>query len=140
MASYLAEVAIGDYQVTNAPGPDGIVIRNAYDSNVASDVAAFSSTPDMIYFFESLFGPFPFDIYGALVVDERTGDALETQTLSTFGDDVVSGDDPDVVVSHELAHQWFGDSVSLATWKDIWLNEGVATYSEWLWPEHAGGP
>ena len=140
MASYLAEVAIGDYQVTDTPGPAGITIRNAFDSTIASDVApAFASTPDMISFFESLFGPFPFDIYGALVVSERTGEALETQTLSIFGDDVVSGDDASVVVPHELAHQWFGDSVSLESWKDIWLNEGFATYGEWLWTEHAGG-
>ena len=42
-------------------------------------------------------------------------------------------------MAHELAHQWFGDSVSLATWKDVWLNEGFATYAEWLWTEHTGG-
>jgi aminopeptidase N len=140
MASYLAEVAIGDYQVTNAAGPDGIAIRNVFQSSVAADVApAFANTPDMISYFESLFGPFPFDIYGGLVVNERLGDALETQTLSIFGFDVLSDNDPAVVVSHELAHQWFGDTVSLETWKDIWLNEGFATYAEWLWTEHAGG-
>jgi aminopeptidase N len=140
MASYLAEVAIGDYQVTNGAGPDGVAIRNVFDSAVAADVApAFARQSDMISFFVSQFGPFPFDIYGALVVNERTGYALETQTLSTFGGDVVSGSDPDVVVAHELAHQWFGDSVSLATWKDVWLNEGFATYAEWLWTEHTDG-
>jgi aminopeptidase N len=42
-----------------------------------------------------------------------------------------------VVVAHELAHQWFGDSVALERWRDIWLNEGFATYAEWLWLEHS---
>jgi aminopeptidase N len=44
----------------------------------------------------------------------------------------------DFVIVHELAHQWFGDDVALARWQDIWLNEGFATYAEWLWEEHEG--
>ena len=141
MASYLAQVAIGDYQVTDGAGPDGVTIRNVFDNTIATDVApSFDSTGEMISFFTLQFGPFPFDIYGALVVDQRTGYALETQTLSMFGDDVVSGADPNVVISHELAHQWFGDSVSIESWKDVWLAEGFATYAEWMWSEHSGGP
>jgi len=140
MASYLAQVAIGDYRVTDDAGPDGVVIRNVLDNAIAADVApSFAGTGEMISFFTSQFGPFPFDIYGALVVDQRTGYALETQTLSMFGDDVASGADPNVVISHELAHQWFGDSVSIESWKDVWLAEGFATYAEWLWSEHSGG-
>jgi aminopeptidase N len=69
------------------------------------------------------------------------GYALETQTLSLFGRDVASADPSSVqtVVAHELAHQWFGDSVSPANWQDIWLNEGFASYAEWLWIEHIAG-
>ena len=144
MASYLAEVAIGDYVVTTSLGPNGVTIRNAVDAAVGDDVTvAISRTPEMISYFASVFGPFPFDRYGTLVVNERTGFALETQTLSLFGADVLSGSDGtagDVVVAHELVHQWFGDSVSLELWKDVWLNEGFATYGEWLWKEHTGGP
>ena len=44
----------------------------------------------------------------------------------------------DAVVVHELAHQWFGDDLALGRWQDIWLNEGFATYAEWLWVEHEG--
>ncbi|HEX2381942.1 MAG TPA: M1 family metallopeptidase [Acidimicrobiales bacterium] len=138
MASYLAQVAIGDYQVMTAPGPDGVTIRNVFHSSVADGSPTFARTPDMISFFASLFGPFPFDIYGALVVNERTTFALETQTLSLFGDDVVSRGG-DITVAHEVAHQWFGDNVSVESWKDVWLAEGFATYAEWLWTEHSGG-
>ena len=141
MASYLTQVVIGDYRVTNELGPEGITIRNVFATHLADEATVdFSRTPEMITLFASQFGPFPFDIYGALVVDERSQFALETQTLSIFDASFVDGSvTGDQVMAHELAHQWFGDSVTPATWKDIWLNEGFATYAEWLWQEHVGG-
>jgi aminopeptidase N len=89
----------------------------------------------MIDYFDDLFGPYPFTSYGAVVVDEPLGLALETQTVSTFGSDLLDEE----IVAHELAHQWFGNSVTVERWQDIWLNEGFATYGEWLWAAHAGG-
>jgi aminopeptidase N len=76
-----------------------------------------------------------------VVADRSLGYALETQTLSLFGRDLTSADPASVqtVIAHELAHQWFGDSVSPANWQDIWLNEGFASYAEWLWIEHIAG-
>jgi aminopeptidase N len=75
-----------------------------------------------------------------LAVDEPLGFALETQTLTLIGADIAEeGRGADVILLHEMAHHWFGDSVSPATWRDIWLNEGFATYSEWLWEERTGG-
>ena len=75
-----------------------------------------------------------------LVVDESLGFALETQTLTIIGTTTAtSGRRADLILLHELSHQWVGNSVSAATWKDIWLNEGFATYSEWLWTERTGG-
>ena len=93
----------------------------------------------MINFFVGLFGPYPFDAYGIAVVDEFEA-ALENQTLSIFGRGFV--DSPqlfETVLVHELAHQWFGNSVTPGDWGDIWLNEGFATYAEWLWIEHTKG-
>jgi aminopeptidase N len=138
MASYLVQIAIGDF-VFDEPAAGSVPIRNAYPVSVgvAGAAAAFASTGEMIDFYEARFGPYPFDQYGVVVVDEPLGFALETQGLSLFGIDLLGAGDP--LVAHELAHQWFGDSVSPGRWQDIWLNEGFATYAEWMWDEHSGG-
>jgi aminopeptidase N len=85
----------------------------------------------MLPFFERLIGPYPFETYGSVVVDDPLlYYALETQSITTFP----LGYATDEVVAHELAHQWFGDSVSVAKWADLWIAEGTATYFEVLWP------
>jgi aminopeptidase N len=87
----------------------------------------------MIVFLEQYFGPYPFESYGHVVVP-MNGVSLETQTMTLIDAGVVSVGLESVVV-HELAHQWFGDSVSPASWADIWLNEGFAVYASWMWDE-----
>jgi aminopeptidase N len=137
MASYLATVVVGQLTFPPPETVGGVTIRNAFDEDLAEQVGpAFGRQGEMVAFFAEQFGPFPFDEYGAVVVDVPLGVALETQTLSLFGADLVeAGED---LVAHELAHQWFGDAVSVAGWRDIWLNEGFATYAQWLWDDHAG--
>ncbi len=142
MATYLASVVIGDLEFVEETTPGGLLIRSAYPRRLVEAAKVdFADTARMIAVFENRFGPYPFEVYGHVVADENLGFALENQTLSIFGSDLVTGRGTiDAIVAHELAHQWFGDSVSPSTWKDIWLNEGFATYSEWVWAADSGGP
>jgi aminopeptidase N len=85
-------------------------------------------------------GPYPFENYGSLVIDASLGFALETQTLSLY-DTGLFGAPASVlgpIMTHELAHQWFGDSVAPWSWSDVWQNEGHATWYELLYAEETG--
>jgi aminopeptidase N len=136
MASYLVQLVVADLEFEESTGPDGLPIRHAFDADIAGSLGgSMDRTAEMIDLFDDHFGPYPFVAYGAVVVDEPLGFALETQTLSIFGTDAAASES---VVAHELAHQWFGNDVSPATWQDIWLNEGFAVYASWLWSEHDG--
>ncbi len=141
MATYLASIVIGDLTFHESTSPTGVPIRDAYPPRLADAARIdFGSTGEMLGVFEDWFGPYPFEVYGQVVVDEVLGFALENQTLSMFGSDLVTGLGLiDQIVAHELAHQWYGNAVSPATWQDIWLNEGFATYGEWIWAEASGG-
>jgi hypothetical protein len=101
---------------------------------------SFQREPEILNFLADSFGPYPFRDAGGIVDHlPDVGFALENQTRPIYAQeffyDQVGGDS---VVVHELAHQWFGDSVSVHYWADIWLNEGFASYAEWLWSEHEG--
>jgi aminopeptidase N len=101
----------------------------------------FARQPEMMTVFTDLFGPYPFDDYAVVVVDEELDVPVEAQGLSIFGRNHVDGRrGSERLVAHELAHQWFGNSLTVADWRHIWLNEGFAKYAEWLWSEFSGGP
>jgi aminopeptidase N len=143
MASYLATVIIGDLEIVDDPAATttaGVPIRHVLPADLAATPpVGLARQGEMIAFFETLLGPYPFAAYGIAVVDNFEA-ALENQTLSIFGRSFV--DLPqlfETVLAHELAHQWFGNLVTPADWGDIWLNEGFATYAEWLWLEHTRG-
>ncbi|MFI5673273.1 M1 family metallopeptidase [Streptomyces cellulosae] len=136
MAAYLATATVGTFKTERYTTRDGIQVYNAVDPREASAAApVLKQLPSVLEWESRLFGPYPFRAAGSIV--DRAPDvgyALETQTRPVYD----SAPDLSTLV-HESAHQWFGDSVSLTSWKEIWLNEGFATYAEWLYSEQHGG-
>ncbi|WP_290870405.1 M1 family metallopeptidase [Hamadaea sp.] len=138
MASYLTTLAIGDYRVVNSTHKGKPVVLGV-TKQVAAGAAdtSMSHTVAIADYLESVFGAYPFDSYGGVVVkDDDLHFALECQSRPVYSAGFFRRGVNDSVVVHELAHQWFGDSVSVKTWPDIWLNEGFASYAEWLWAEY----
>ena len=143
MATYLLQVLTGDYRVLDGGLAGAVPLTNV---SLADDVERmqpfFDLTDDQIAFFEPLFGPYPLDQYGLAFTDSPPGLAMETQGRSLFSRDDFAGGEAGLpqhlLLSHELAHQWFGDAVTPASWDDLWLNESFATYAQWLWLDHAG--
>lgn len=143
MASYVATLAIGSYEVSRSTagerageGAGRIPVYVAVDpSQVKGSRAVLGRIPEVVGWAEGYFGPYPFSSTGAIVDrPEDVAYALETQNRPVFPGA------PDIsLLVHELAHQWYGDSVTPKSWRDMWLNEGFATYAEWLWEEDHGG-
>lgn len=139
-SSYLVFLLIGHYEARSGTSPQGIPLLDFYPAGTGDRSAPrFARQGEILDFYSGLLGPYPFEVSGVAVVDQPLGFALETQTRSLFGNQAVAQHD-EMVVAHELAHQWFGDSVTLRDWGDLWLKEGLATYLSALWVEHAAGP
>jgi aminopeptidase N len=135
MAAYLATLNAAEFELIEDTGPRGIPVTTYHPPGASeAELAPFRRQPEVLAFLEEKFGPYPFVAAGAVIAHEGLPGALECQTLAVYGRGL-----PIEVVVHELAHQWYGDCVSPDLWQDMWLNEGFATYSEWLWAEHVGG-
>ncbi|MEU7589840.1 M1 family metallopeptidase [Micromonospora sp. NPDC049230] len=139
MASYLSTLVIGEFRITTATHRGKPVYNAVAIAANGSADSSIAETTKVADYLETVFGPYPFDAYGGVVIsDSRISYALETQSRPVYSAGFFRQGGNTAVVAHELAHQWFGDSVSLGKWEDIWLNEGFATYAEWLWTEHIG--
>jgi aminopeptidase N len=137
MASELSMLAIGNYDVTRGVTADGLpnitAIGRSIDTKPGQGKVFNDTTAQIVQWESSTYGPYPFDSTGGILADVGVGYALETQSRPVY-DHKTSTVDGDLL-AHELGHQWFGDSLTPARWSDIWLNEGFATYSEWLYHE-----
>jgi aminopeptidase N len=140
MATYLATVQIGRYDVVDSG--TSVPIRTVHPAGKkAASGGPFARQDDMLTAFVRLFGPYPFATYTAVITQDELDIPLEAQGLAVFGSNFATEDwDSERLVAHELAHQWFGNSVTLASWRDIWLHEGFACYAEWLWSEASSRP
>ncbi|UWP86144.1 M1 family metallopeptidase [Dactylosporangium fulvum] len=143
VASYLTTLAVGRYTKSEVTGPRGLPItlwtRTGKDD---AFIPELKKSPEYLGWLEERFGPHPFPSTGAVIVPSES--AMETQQMLTIGGDVLGPrpqlDNLGPVLVHEYAHQWFGNAVGPATWKDLWLNEGWATYVEQLHNASHGGP
>lgn len=141
MPTYLASIQIGLYdQLSLARGPIPVdaLLPPRLIGNFEID---FDRQLQMVDTFVEFFGPYPFPRYTVVVTDDPLEIPIEAQTFSIFGANHCDGTrGSERLIAHELAHQWFGNSVTLARWRDVWLHEGFACYAEWLWSQRAGGP
>ncbi|MCT1515663.1 M1 family metallopeptidase [Dietzia cercidiphylli] len=139
-STYLVTINLGQYEHLEVTG--GAVPFHAYlPADLKRDFrVAFARQIEMIDVFSDLFGPYPFSEYKVVVTDDELEIPLEAMGMSTFGRNTAeAGTGDERLIAHELAHQWFGNAVTAAEWKHIWLHEGFACYAEWLWTEFSGG-
>jgi aminopeptidase N len=140
-ATYLTFIAVGHYEIRTATAPNGQPVITAYNNDLGANAdsarASIERTPEIIEFYSGIFGDYPFEAQGGVVVT-GTGFALENQTRPMYDTGYFSRGANTAVVSEILAYQWFGDSVSVHSWRDIWLNAGFGIYGSYLWAEHNG--
>jgi aminopeptidase N len=141
MATYLAFFAAGRFRIQSGVSyglPWTVAVSRWFDKRTEdSQLRLLRSSPSIVRWLSTQFGAYPFDSTGGVMTSLYTGFALENQSRPTYSF-LGTGHAAHTVVVHELAHQWFGDQVSVQRWRDIWLNEGFATWAEWRYDETHG--
>lgn len=137
IAAHIAPYVERNHTVTFSGSNDQMLVQNfLYDTLgiTAAQKAAIDSTGQLIDHFSTRFGRYPFwqEKYGQCLTN--LGGGMEHQTMTTLGSLDIE------LIAHEMGHQWWGDAVTYATWRDIWLSEGFATYCEQLFLEHFHSP
>jgi aminopeptidase N len=139
-AAYLMSVQIGRYTDIDLAGtsvPQRAVVPPRLRRLFTRD---FDRHNSIMVVLQGIFGPYPFREYVIVVTEDDLDDPIEAQGMSIFGANHLDGRRThERLAAHELAHQWFGNSLTIADWRHIWLNEGFATYAEWLWSDISGG-
>lgn len=132
---YLTTVAIDKFDYLEQRRANGTPLLSAFAPGVEGLRAHEQRLPEVLDFIENLYGAYPFDTAGGIFLSAPLPFSLETQTRPVYADWA----DLNTVV-HEVAHQWWGDSVSVYSWSDICLNECLASYTaDYLWPERMDG-
>ena len=128
MSTYLATSTLGRFDLSITTMSNGLPVYVAIDPQLAKG-QVLSKLVESVEFYTDLYGPYPFNAVGAIVDSAKiVGYSLETQTKPNFP--YVPNE---ATLVHEISHMWFGDSVSVELWTDIWINEWFATWSEWIW-------
>ena len=130
VASYLTTIYIDTFTLVEDKLDDGTPIVSAVAPSVPQDADLAKNTKQIIEVLSGFFGPYPFEAAGGIYTGEQTGFALETATRPVY-----PGNVDNAFLVHELAHQWWGDDVTVERWSDICLNECFASYGEWLYNE-----
>ena len=142
MATELTQIAVGDWDFGPTTVHDGVAIRNVTAPAITAAMQpVLELTEPQLDWMIARVGPYPFDTYGTLVVNALLYLQMETQTMMvTYADlfERLPRDFWEPAQLHELAHIWFGDSVSPYSWSDYWLNEGHATWYQWTYAEDTG--
>jgi hypothetical protein len=146
MSTYLAVIHIAPYslieQTFTKENGQVIPIQHFVQNNIYEDcLVDFERVPEMMQAYSDAYGEYPFEKYGQAIVNMQTYGAMEHQTMTTLGVSYIDGspNDPEYTVAHELSHHWFGNCLTPFTWKDVWLSEGFATYSEAVWANYLLG-